>query len=93
MSWTEVGWICGNCKGGYMSNFKRDMMTGSRGRSSGSRGRSRRKVCTESPGTAQSSPFTPTTLSILVTSQVGPMYQQFIMVPNLNYVPPFATPL
>ncbi|QHO32145.1 uncharacterized protein DS421_8g247370 [Arachis hypogaea] len=43
--------------------------------------------------TVQASPSTPTTLSTPVTSQVGLADQQFIMVPNLNYVPPSATPL
>nr|XP_025703219.1 uncharacterized protein LOC112803990 [Arachis hypogaea] len=40
----EVGWICENCKGGYMSNFRGDMTISSRGVTSQSRGRSRGRV-------------------------------------------------
>ncbi|QHO01309.1 uncharacterized protein DS421_13g413980 [Arachis hypogaea] len=68
------------------------MTTSSRGRSSGSRGRDKGKVFIESLGTAQSSPSTPTTPLAPVTSQVGPTDQQFIMIPNPNYMPPFVSP-
>ncbi|QHO11770.1 uncharacterized protein DS421_15g501080 [Arachis hypogaea] len=67
------------------------MTTGSRGRSSRSRGRGRERASTESLRTVHSSPSTLTTPSTPVTSQAGPVDQQFIMVPNPNYVPPFAT--
>ncbi|RYR24960.1 hypothetical protein Ahy_B02g058572 isoform B [Arachis hypogaea] len=68
------------------------MTTGSRDRPSGSCGRGRKKVSTESPATVQSSPFTSTTPSTPVTSQVGPANQQLIMVSNPNYVLHFAMP-
>ncbi|QHO11672.1 uncharacterized protein DS421_15g500170 [Arachis hypogaea] len=66
------------------------MTTGSRSRSSGSHGHGREKVSIESPRTAQSSPSTLTTPSTPVMSQAGPADQQFIMVPNPNYVPSSA---
>ncbi|QHO50922.1 uncharacterized protein DS421_1g26460 [Arachis hypogaea] len=50
-----------------MSNFREDMTTGSRGRSSESRGRGRGRIFTEFLGTAQSSPSTLTTPSTPVT--------------------------
>ncbi|QHO56644.1 uncharacterized protein DS421_3g75490 [Arachis hypogaea] len=68
------------------------MTTGSRSRSSGLRGHGRGQASTESPRAAQSSPSTPTTSWTIVTSQASPVDQQFIMIPNPNYVPPFAMP-
>ncbi|QHO12993.1 uncharacterized protein DS421_15g511660 [Arachis hypogaea] len=67
------------------------MMKGSRDRSNRSCGRGRGSVSTESSGTVQSLPYIPTTSSTLVASQAGPADQQFIIVPNSNYVPLFAT--
>ncbi|QHN87192.1 uncharacterized protein DS421_16g552910 [Arachis hypogaea] len=69
------------------------MMIGSRGRSNGTRGRGKGWASTESPRDYQSSPSTPAILSTPVTSQAGLLDQQFILVPNLNWVPPSATPL
>ncbi|QHO19563.1 uncharacterized protein DS421_11g330070 [Arachis hypogaea] len=68
------------------------MTTGSRNRSSGTCGRSRGWASTESPRAAQSSPSILATLSTPVMSQAVPSDQQFIMVPNQNWVPPSATP-
>ncbi|QHO24718.1 uncharacterized protein LOC110267962 [Arachis ipaensis] len=57
------------------------MTTGSRGRATRSCGRGRMRVSTD-PRTAQSLLFTPITPSTPLTSQVGPVDQQFILAPN-----------
>ncbi|RYQ87219.1 hypothetical protein Ahy_B09g094695 [Arachis hypogaea] len=68
-----------------------DVTRGSRGRLSGSQSFGRGQVSTKFPATVQSSSSIPITTSTPVMSQVGPVDQQFIIVPNLNYVPPSAT--